>query len=122
MHVSPVQRGHIVSPVALELMATESVKRAVFHYQELVKVKSAIHVLLDAIVWKDARRLKAVDYVQLERSFWRVQVLTLVANLAVPIRTRIPLVHQHALYAILQMAGILFQNLRGVKCCRMIPA
>ena len=104
----------IASPVARKPMAMESVLQAVCLSQAAAKLRCAILALPDATVCKDAPRARAVDFVQLEHSLRRAQVLITAAHRAPRILILTPLVLQDACRVTLQMGGMRFRNLQSV--------
>ena len=114
-HVSLAPEERIVSLVARKPMAMESVLLAVFPHQAAAKRRCATLARQGATVCKDAPRMKAVDFAQLEHSLRQAQESITAARRAPRIRTLVLLVLPDVCRVTPQMGGMRFRNLQGAR-------
>ena len=120
--VSLAPEERIVSLVALKPMAMESVLLAVFQNQAAAKRRCATLALPGVTVCKDAPRMRAVDFVQLEHSLRQAQESITAARRAPRILSLILLVLPDVCRVTPRMGGMRSQNLQGVRSYLSIPA
>ena len=113
--VSLAPEERIVSLVARKPMAMESVLLAVFPHLAAAKRRCATLALPGATVCKDAPRMRAVDFVQLEHSLRQAQESITAARRAPRILSLILLVLPDVCRVTPRMGGMRSQNLQGVR-------
>ena len=120
--VSLAPEERIVSLVARKPMAMESVLLAVFLHQAAAKRRCATLALPGATVCKDAPRMRAVDFVQLEHSLRQEQESITAARRAPRIRTLVLLVVPDVCRVTPRMGGMRSRNLQGARSYLSIHA
>ena len=120
--VSLAPKERIVSLVARKPMAMESVLLAVFPHQAAAKRRCATLALPGATVCKDAPRMRAVDFVELEHSLRQAQESMTAARRAPQIRTLILLVLPDVCPVTPRMGGMRSRNLQSARSYLSIHA